>query len=108
MIRSRFHSTHVAHIRLRITDHAEKLHEVPDEYLAESLPIAKKIALALGSENYNVLQVRPHKMHRLIYSFIPTTSVDLCCRITASSRTKKYRTFTSTLFRNQVHPMTRV
>ncbi|KAI0345593.1 HIT-like protein [Trametopsis cervina] len=36
--------------------HGEKLHEVPDEYLAETLPIAKKIALALGVENYNILQ----------------------------------------------------
>lgn len=30
---------------------------MPDEYLADALPIAKKIALALGAENYNVLQV---------------------------------------------------
>ncbi|KAI0088589.1 HIT-like protein [Irpex rosettiformis] len=36
--------------------HAEKLHEVPDEYLTETLPIAKKIAIALGAENYNILQ----------------------------------------------------
>ena len=38
-------------------DHGEKLHEIPDEYLAETLPVAKKIALALGAENYNILQV---------------------------------------------------
>jgi diadenosine tetraphosphate (Ap4A) HIT family hydrolase len=38
-------------------DHAEKLHEVPDEYLVETLPIAKKIAIAIGAENYNILQV---------------------------------------------------
>ncbi|CDO72234.1 hypothetical protein BN946_scf184970.g86 [Trametes cinnabarina] len=36
--------------------HAEKLHEVPDEYFADVLPAAKKIALALGVENYNLLQ----------------------------------------------------
>ncbi|KAL4247915.1 Histidine triad (HIT) protein [Abortiporus biennis] len=36
--------------------HAEKLHQLPDEYLTDVLPIAKKIALALGCENYNVLQ----------------------------------------------------
>ncbi|OSC98044.1 HIT-like protein [Trametes coccinea BRFM310] len=36
--------------------HAEKLHEVPDEYFADVLPAAKKIALALGAENYNLLQ----------------------------------------------------
>ena len=39
-------------------DHAEKMHEVPDEYLAATLPVAKKIALALGCENYNILQVQ--------------------------------------------------
>ncbi|KAI0671188.1 HIT-like protein [Trametes maxima] len=36
--------------------HAEKLHQVPDEYFADVLPAAKKIALALGTENYNLLQ----------------------------------------------------
>jgi hypothetical protein len=34
------------------------LHELPDEYLADALPIAKKIAIAQGAENYNILQVR--------------------------------------------------
>jgi hypothetical protein len=37
-------------------DHAEKLHELPDEYLTDVLPIAKKIAAAQGLENYNLLQ----------------------------------------------------
>lgn len=32
------------------------MHELPDEYLADALPIAKKIALAQGAENYNILQ----------------------------------------------------
>lgn len=41
------------------TDHAVKAHELPDEYLADALPIAKKIALAQGLENYNILQVCP-------------------------------------------------
>ncbi|KAH9891887.1 HIT-like protein [Cubamyces lactineus] len=36
--------------------HAEKLHEVPDEYFTDVLPAAKKIALALEAENYNLLQ----------------------------------------------------
>ena len=34
------------------------MHELPDEYLADALPIAKKIAIAQGVENYNILQVR--------------------------------------------------
>jgi hypothetical protein len=41
-----------------VADHAEKMHELPDEYLADALPIAKKIAIAQGVENYNILQVR--------------------------------------------------
>lgn len=40
-----------------VQDHAEKMHQLPDEYLTDALPIAKKIALALGCENYNILQV---------------------------------------------------
>ncbi|KAH9932752.1 HIT-like protein [Epithele typhae] len=36
--------------------HAEKFHQLPDEDLADLLPTAKKIALALGAENYNILQ----------------------------------------------------
>lgn len=38
-------------------DCAVKMHELPDEYLADAMPIAKKIAIALGVENYNILQV---------------------------------------------------
>ena len=34
------------------------MHELPDEYLADAMPIAKKIAIAQGAENYNILQVR--------------------------------------------------
>lgn len=40
-----------------VIDHAVKMHELPDEYLADALPIAKKIAVAQGAENYNILQV---------------------------------------------------
>lgn len=36
--------------------HVEKMHQLPDEYLADALPVAKKIALALGVEDYNILQ----------------------------------------------------
>ncbi|EKM49836.1 uncharacterized protein PHACADRAFT_265551 [Phanerochaete carnosa HHB-10118-sp] len=36
--------------------HAEKMHETPDEYLSATLPVAKKIALAIGADDYNVLQ----------------------------------------------------
>ena len=33
------------------------MHELPDKYLADAMPIAKKIAIAQGAENYNILQV---------------------------------------------------
>ncbi|KAL4212739.1 hit protein 1 [Rhizopus microsporus] len=36
--------------------HAEFMHQVPDEYLSEMMPIAKKIAAAGGYSQYNVLQ----------------------------------------------------
>jgi diadenosine tetraphosphate (Ap4A) HIT family hydrolase len=38
--------------------HSERLHEVPDQYLADILPLAKKIALSTGHADYNLLQVR--------------------------------------------------
>jgi len=36
--------------------HAEKFHELPDEYISDILPAAKKIALAFGFTDYNILQ----------------------------------------------------
>ena len=49
-------------------DHAAKLHELPDEYLADAMPVAKKIALAVGAVDYNVLQVRGPTRPRLCAS----------------------------------------
>ncbi|KAN0088058.1 HIT-like domain containing protein [Tylopilus felleus] len=45
-------------------DHAIKMHELPDEYLADALPIAKKIALAQGLDNYNFLQNNGRLAHQ--------------------------------------------
>lgn len=36
--------------------HGEKLADIPDDQLAEILPVVKKIVKATGAENYNVLQ----------------------------------------------------
>jgi diadenosine tetraphosphate (Ap4A) HIT family hydrolase len=47
-------------------DHSEKLDGVPDEYLADTLPLAKKIAIALGAENYNVLQNNGAIAHQVV------------------------------------------
>lgn len=52
---------HVSTNTIKRTDHAVKLHELPDEYLADALPIAKKIALAQGLKDYNILQVCPFR-----------------------------------------------
>ncbi|KAG8983378.1 hypothetical protein FRB94_007005 [Tulasnella sp. JGI-2019a] len=46
--------------------HAEKLHEVPDESLADVMPIAKKIALAIGSPDYNILQNNGAIAHQVV------------------------------------------
>ncbi|KAF2130104.1 HIT-like protein [Dothidotthia symphoricarpi CBS 119687] len=36
--------------------HGAKLHEIPDDQLAEVLSVTKKIAIAQGVEDYNILQ----------------------------------------------------
>ena len=54
-------------------DHVVKMHELPDEYLADALPIAKKIALAQGLENYNILQVFFAPIFLLCFLFIRCT-----------------------------------
>ena len=37
-------------------EHAVKFHELSDDTLADILPVAKKVALALGVSDYNLLQ----------------------------------------------------
>ncbi|KAF8594123.1 HIT-like protein [Ceratobasidium sp. AG-I] len=36
--------------------HGERLHDIPDDYLVDLLPIVKKIAVATGATDYNILQ----------------------------------------------------
>ena len=36
--------------------HGEKLTDIPDDSLAELLPVAKKIASAVGAKDFNILQ----------------------------------------------------
>lgn len=38
---------------------------MPDEYLADALPIAKRIAIAQGAENYNILQNNGRIAHQV-------------------------------------------
>lgn len=44
--------------------HGVKLTDVPDDELAEAMPVAKKIAAALGAENYNILQNNGRLAHQ--------------------------------------------
>lgn len=53
--------------------HGEKLHNIPDEYLADLLPLAKKIAIAskldiagLGGDGYNILQNNGTIAHQVV------------------------------------------
>ncbi|KAF8601335.1 HIT-like protein [Ceratobasidium sp. AG-I] len=46
--------------------HGEKLHVIPDEYLADALPIAKKLAIATGATDYNILQNNGKIAHQVV------------------------------------------
>ncbi|CAG8822514.1 32722_t:CDS:2, partial [Racocetra persica] len=42
--------------------HAEFLHQLPDEYLADLLPVARKVAIGTKADHYNILQIpKPNK-----------------------------------------------
>ncbi|KAJ3295227.1 Adenosine 5'-monophosphoramidase [Borealophlyctis nickersoniae] len=43
-------------MRYNNLEHAEFFHQVSDEGLADLLPVAKKVAKAIGAPYYNVLQ----------------------------------------------------
>ena len=52
------------------------MHELPDESLRDILPIAKKIAIAQGTPDYNILQNNGRNAHQVftllsIYSGSP-------------------------------------
>ncbi|MCJ1250276.1 Adenosine 5'-monophosphoramidase [Trapelia coarctata] len=46
--------------------HGAKLTDIPDEQLREILPVAKRLALATGAENYNILQNNGRIAHQLV------------------------------------------
>jgi len=46
--------------------HGAKLTDIPDDQLAEILPAAKKIAAAVGAENYNILQNNGRLAHQVV------------------------------------------
>ncbi|CAO3599987.1 unnamed protein product [Absidia cylindrospora] len=46
--------------------HAEFFHQVPEDYLADILPLAKKVALAQGFDQYNLLQNNGPMAHQVV------------------------------------------
>ncbi|PWN41852.1 HIT-like protein, partial [Ceraceosorus guamensis] len=46
--------------------HGAKLHDLPDETLGKILPVAKRLAIASGAEDYNVLQNNGRAAHQLV------------------------------------------
>ncbi|GAA5864986.1 hypothetical protein JCM8547_004262 [Rhodosporidiobolus lusitaniae] len=46
--------------------HGVKLHDIPDEHLGELLVVAKKVAVAQGLENYNILQNNGKIAHQVV------------------------------------------
>ncbi|KAI3623988.1 HNT1 [Malassezia furfur] len=46
--------------------HAAKFHELPDDTLSDILPVAKKIALATGATDYNLLQNNGRIAHQVV------------------------------------------
>ncbi|RKP24263.1 HIT-like domain-containing protein [Syncephalis pseudoplumigaleata] len=47
-------------------EHAEFFHQLSDESLSDLLPTAKKVALALGAPNYNLLQNNGQLAHQVV------------------------------------------
>lgn len=46
--------------------HGVKLTDIPDDYLTELLPVAKKIAVATGTEDFNILQNNGRVAHQQV------------------------------------------
>jgi diadenosine tetraphosphate (Ap4A) HIT family hydrolase len=46
--------------------HGAKLHDIPDDQLSELLTVTKKIALAQGVEDYNILQNNGRIAHQVV------------------------------------------
>ncbi|KAF2702699.1 HIT-like protein [Pleomassaria siparia CBS 279.74] len=46
--------------------HGAKLHDIPDDQLAEVLSVTKRIAVAQGLENYNILQNNGRIAHQVV------------------------------------------
>ncbi|KAI7866725.1 HIT-like domain-containing protein [Spinellus fusiger] len=58
--------------------HAEFMHQLPESYLTDTLPLARKIALASGLDQYNILQNNGPMAHQVVphvhFHIIPKTN----------------------------------
>jgi diadenosine tetraphosphate (Ap4A) HIT family hydrolase len=52
--------------------HAQMMHELPDESLADLLPVAKKVAIAVGAGAYNILQNNGRLAHQVKPPYLKT------------------------------------
>ncbi|KAL2059380.1 hypothetical protein ABVK25_000673 [Lepraria finkii] len=46
--------------------HGVKLTDIPDDQLEELMPVAKKLAKAMGGDNYNILQNNGRLAHQVV------------------------------------------
>lgn len=59
--------------------HGEKLHDIPDDELAELLPTAKKLVLACGAVDYNILQNNGRIAHQVVdHVHVHMVSIYIC------------------------------
>ncbi|MCJ1372957.1 Adenosine 5'-monophosphoramidase [Loxospora ochrophaea] len=65
--------------------HGAKLTDIPDDQLQEILPVAKKLVLATGAENYNILQnngaIAHQQVNHVHFHMIPKPNVEEGLRI---------------------------
>ena len=77
-----------------LLDHARTIADLPDEYLSDIGPVVKKVAIATGAENYNVIQV----CYVLFFTFCQESINHDVRRTMASSHSSTLITSTSMLF----------
>ena len=74
-----------------LVGHGEKLHDVPDEYLEDSLIVAKKIAVASGLEDYNILQARDYPpLYHFLLTYLDPSEQRKNCSPGESRRTSDF------------------
>ena len=63
--------------------HAAKLHELPDEHLGRLLPVAKRLAIASGADEYNILQNNGRGAHQQV-DHVHCEQTRPCVRLSSS------------------------